>query len=210
MIFISQLNGKQKFFEVAENFAFEIQEARRLEKNFFLYRAENDFYDALNHINAASTLFQDSTIEMHSILKQKEFENLTTNLIQYESILNQIISQLEVNDTSRSMKDINKESQLHLYGHKILIYASDLVNQERLKVHAAAHTFLLSSIFLLVINFIAIIWVATELSRQILQPLSRAVGYAERIGTGDFTPITPKCKYRDEFSQLAIAINHMI
>jgi signal transduction histidine kinase len=34
--------------------------------------------------------------------------------------------------------------------------------------------------------------------------------YAERIGEGDFSPITPQRKYRDEFSQLALTFNKMI
>jgi two-component system NtrC family sensor kinase len=51
---------------------------------------------------------------------------------------------------------------------------------------------------------------ATELTRQILAPLGRAVNYTQRVAAGDFTPITPKRKFRDEFSDLAIALNHMM
>jgi len=36
------------------------------------------------------------------------------------------------------------------------------------------------------------------------------VEYTARIGAGDYSPITPTRKYRDEFSNLAIAINQML
>jgi signal transduction histidine kinase len=36
------------------------------------------------------------------------------------------------------------------------------------------------------------------------------MGYSRRIAQGDFTPITPRKKYHDEFSQLAMAMNHMM
>ena len=34
--------------------------------------------------------------------------------------------------------------------------------------------------------------------------------YAHRIASGDFTPVTPTRRYRDEFTELALAINTMI
>jgi two-component system NtrC family sensor kinase len=44
----------------------------------------------------------------------------------------------------------------------------------------------------------------------VLRPLWRFVAYAERIATGDYSPITPVRRYQDEFSDLAVAINKMI
>jgi signal transduction histidine kinase len=52
--------------------------------------------------------------------------------------------------------------------------------------------------------------VANFLARQIIRSLSRFMSYTERIGAGDFTPITPSRKYRDEFSTLALMVNRMV
>jgi two-component system NtrC family sensor kinase len=68
----------------------------------------------------------------------------------------------------------------------------------------------LVSIFLIVIDFIVMGWVAVELTRQILRPLGRAVRYTDRIASGDFSPIVARHRYRDEFSNLDIAFNRMI
>ena len=49
IVFIARMDSSQGFFEQAENFASEIQEARRYEKNLLLYGARSDLYDALSH-----------------------------------------------------------------------------------------------------------------------------------------------------------------
>ena len=45
---------------------------------------------------------------------------------------------------------------------------------------------------------------------RIVAPLGRFHRYTARIAAGDYSLISPARKYRDEFSQLAVAINRMI
>jgi signal transduction histidine kinase len=58
--------------------------------------------------------------------------------------------------------------------------------------------------------FLLMLLVVNFLLRQILGSLSRFMKYAQRIATGDFTPITPTRRYRDEFSELALMVNRMV
>ena len=209
MIFISRMNTMQGFFEVAGKIVFEIQDARRYEKNFFLFNTKSDLYDASSHIHGASRLISSNEKEMRSILSEKDFSTLTDNLNKYEELLHQI--ELGTSSTSNSVP-VNPEieDQVRFYGHQILNHSTDLIDRERAKVSSTSRMYMLSAAFLIIINLIVMAWVASELARQILQPLGRAVGYTQRIASGDFTPITPRRKYRDEFSNLAIAINRMI
>ncbi|MEJ2679341.1 MAG: HAMP domain-containing sensor histidine kinase [Gemmatimonadota bacterium] len=46
--------------------------------------------------------------------------------------------------------------------------------------------------------------------RAVLGPLNRFSQYVARIGAGDYTPIRPARKYRDEFSTLALGLNRML
>jgi len=48
------------------------------------------------------------------------------------------------------------------------------------------------------------------IARQMLAPLRRMMVTADRVAQGDFTPITPVRRYHDEFSRLAVAMNHMM
>jgi two-component system NtrC family sensor kinase len=210
IIFISRLNAKFEFFTYAENFASTVQEARRYEKNFFLYGSKSDLYDALGSIHSASSLLAGAPDEIRSIVKQTDFKLLTEDLRNYEHLLNQLTTKFSAPGPQKNSRDAELENLLRLHGHRILSLASDLVNRERQKVSTATRSYMLTAIFLMGINFLAMIWVVTELTRQILQPLGRAVKYTQRFAAGDFTPITPQRKYRDEFSDLAIAINHMM
>ncbi len=210
MFYISMMNSKQNFFDHATKFAFTVEQARRHEKNFFLYHARTDLFDALSNIKIAATILQDTANEMQSLLKRDSFKKLTTDLSQYESLLRELSASDDNPVDGANPKNSDIESQLRIYGHEVLTCAMDLMDQERTKVHEAAHTFMLAATFSLIINFIVMIWVAMELARQILQPLGRAVQYTERIAAGDFSLVNPKRAFRDEFSNLAVAINRMI
>jgi signal transduction histidine kinase len=88
--------------------------------------------------------------------------------------------------------------------------ASASIDRERIEIQkliATAKLGVLASLFLFAVS---IAYSITFLTRQILQPINRAVRYAQRIAEGDFTPIRPMRKYRDEFSNLSMAINRMI
>lgn len=210
IIFISRLDSKYTFFDEAENFSSEIQQARRCEKNFFLYGSKDDLYEALNYIESASNLLSGTSTEIRSVFKRQDFERLKADLHDYQQLLAQMVSNFDEQRGMQNYRNPELEDQLRMHGHSILSLSSTLVQQERIKVHTATRSFMLIAIFLVGINLIVMIWMAAELTRQIVQPLGRFVEYTQRIATGDFTPITPKRKYRDEFSKLAIAINHMI
>ncbi len=55
-----------------------------------------------------------------------------------------------------------------------------------------------------------IFWVVWVLGRTITRSLERFQGYTRRIAAGNFSPITPAKPYRDEFSELALAVNRML
>ena len=54
------------------------------------------------------------------------------------------------------------------------------------------------------------VFVLMFLTKQLLTTLNRFMVYTKRIGEGDFSPIMPARKYKDEFTKLAEAFNHMI
>lgn len=210
MIYISMMNSKQTFFDNATKFAFTVEQARRHEKNFFLYHAKTDLFDALSNIKIAVSILESMTNEMRSVLNRDTVKDLKNNLGKYESLLKQIITHPNQTSDTINAENPDIESQLRIYGHQILTCSMDLMDQERTKVHEAARTFMLIATFSLIINFIVLTWGTIELGRQILRPLSRSVEYTERIASGDFSLIIPRRKIRDEFSNLAIAINRMI
>ncbi|MFN2343426.1 MAG: histidine kinase dimerization/phospho-acceptor domain-containing protein, partial [Desulfonatronovibrio sp.] len=55
-----------------------------------------------------------------------------------------------------------------------------------------------------------IFYVTHFLSRRFMGPLNRLISHTRRIAQGDFTPIMPVYKYRDEFTIVELAINRML
>ena len=88
--------------------------------------------------------------------------------------------------------------------------AQELVANERMSVQSMLLMSQRIPIVFLVVLVLLIVYLAFFITRQMLAPLGRMLEATRRIGDGDLTPITPRRRYNDEFSKLAIAINHMM
>jgi two-component system NtrC family sensor kinase len=208
VVFISSLNGRQQFLEEAENFVSEIQNARRFEKNFFLYGT--DLYDGLNHIHAAQRHLKRYAAEMQTLMGKAKFESLQADLGQYEAALTKLVGLSRSGELNNGPVRQEIEGQLRRYGADILAEAQELIDRERLAVSTLMHTSMLVASGALVFVLVIMVYVASFLTRQIVRPLGRFMDYANRIAAGDYSPIYPQRKYRDEFSNLAMAMNHML
>ncbi len=101
------------------------------------------------------------------------------------------------------------EADLRVDGAAMVSEAEDLATGERRSVEAMLAISRRISGGSLAALLAVITLLAWFISRQMLAPLGRMVSATRRIADGDLTPITPRRKYNDEFSELASAINHM-
>jgi signal transduction histidine kinase len=102
------------------------------------------------------------------------------------------------------------ENEVRTHGHELISYAEKLVRQERQSLDQMILLSRKVHIYSFLFLFLFFSFNIYFLGRRVLRPLRRFVSYAERIATGDYSPVTPARRYRDEFSNLAIAINKMI
>ena len=207
---IYKIRDRMDFLEVVQELTVEIQQARRYEKNFFLYKTNLD--EALENIHLARSIFTDNASQFTAISGYKQQQTFLHHLEGYIGFLEELKS-VERNNPeklsdSQFMDKI--ESDLRQYGKNILTTAQSLMETER---GAVARTLdrkrdihivsLVILLFILVINTYLLV-------SRIFNNFNRFSGYAQRIAAGDFTPITPARSYRDEFTDLAVAINDMI
>ncbi|HKI48743.1 MAG TPA: hypothetical protein VKA69_05425, partial [Desulfobacteria bacterium] len=188
MIFISRLNTNHEIVNRAGNLVLNVERARRHEKNFFLYNAKTDIFDALASIHVASEILQNESRGMRSLVAPDAFARLQKELTDYISLLTDISKNPKIAGKAVDAKEVGIEARIRISGHRVLTYATELMNQARLKVHSRAQMFMTAAVFSLIINLIVMVWLASELARQILQPLGRAVEYTERLAAGDFRP----------------------
>jgi len=208
MVFISNIASRQRLLERAGNIEFEIQQARRFEKNWFLYGT--NLYDALINAQNAENLLENSRDEMLQIIGDPAYERMKLNLMRYRETLEKLGALGSATDTATSGQRLTLESELRRFGAEIVTEASNVVDQERVRIRTWLRTSMVIAIAALVVILIFVAFIAAFITRQIIRPFGRFESYTRRIAAGDFSLITPARKYRDEFTNLAIALNYML
>jgi signal transduction histidine kinase len=196
--FLADVHDKILFLEVADDYKVEIQQARRFEKNFLLYGTNLD--DAREHARSAQRLTAENTDMFRKVVGDQVLKTMNLHLEKYMRLL----------DALGSGDNPIYEGKLRDHGTKMLKLAQDFVVKERKLVHTMLSLTRKVPLIFLGVLFVLGVGLVAFLARQIIGNLSRFLGYTERIATGDFTPITPTRKYRDEFSKLALWINRMV
>jgi signal transduction histidine kinase len=190
------------FLEVAGDYEAEIQQARRFEKNYLLYGT--NLTDAREHVSNAQRLTVQNTDRFIGVVGEDSLLTMNQHLAAYHHLLDQL------DEAKTNEKRVNFETELRDHGAIMVFLAQDFVTKEREQVHSRLSLARRIPFVFLGALFLLMLLVGSFLLRQILGSLSRFMKYTERIGTGDFTPITPTRKYRDEFSELALMINRMV
>ena len=207
---IYRIQERMEFLEIVNEFSAEIQQARRYEKNFFLYRTNLD--DALENIRLAKSIFSENADQFASLIGTGQQQTFLQELEAYADLLEQLQA-FERNEVTRLADPTfmaKIENKLRQQGKNLVTKAQGLMRNERTAlsktlnrkkdIHIFSLVFLL---FFLVIN-------AYLLVSRIFSTLTRFTIYAQRIAAGDFTPVTPFRRFRDEFTELSLAINEMI
>jgi two-component system NtrC family sensor kinase len=206
--FMSGLATRLQFLEKASNELFEIQQARRFEKNFFLYGT--NLADALNNVHTAESELERSADEFRSVVGEKQYVRMQQSVAEYAGLLDELLASTRAGALPESAERRAVEARIRKTGAVILADAEEMVAKERLSMRSALHTSTLVAIVFLCVVVASLAFVAGFMTRAVLTPLARFVSYAARIGGGDYSPIRPARKYRDEFSDLAIAVNRML
>jgi signal transduction histidine kinase len=202
-----RINQKLKVMETVNSYAFEIQQARRFEKNFFLY--QTNLPDALENVQNAREIIKKELKEITEVIGQEKLKMMTDHLDRYESLLARLrVDPSEVKDRAANLATI--EGELRQHGAEMIFMAANLLEQERREVEAMTKLSSQVPLIFLAVLLIIMAYLTHFLAQQIVRPLNRFVVYTLRIAQGDFTPITPAKRYKDEFSRLAIAINWMM
>jgi two-component system NtrC family sensor kinase len=206
LVLISRVGELQDFLDKVSTYALEVEQARRFEKNFLLYGTGID--EALTQVQLAHQQLRGTRDKIVEQAGPQAFERMEDNLDRYGRSLESLGT--IARDPSRQNERAEIERDLRRHGAQLIADATDLIDRERFRLHIAIHTaWIMAGASLLFIMF-TMVAVAFMMTRQVGGPLMRFVGYTERIADGDFSPILPRRRYRDEFSRLAIAINRMV
>jgi len=205
-----QVEEKLRMLEVVNDYVAEIQQARRFEKNYFLYGT--NLSDALENIYRAKDIFDRNEPELRKVLGKNDPGFLVPNFKLYEELLKRLVDlhHSEKGDQVSPGTKNNIELELRKQGQQMISFAQDLMSREKTAVSEALRRSRNIHIYSLIFLLFFIALNAYLLGSRILGTIDRFAAYSRRIASGDFTPITPARSYRDEFTDLAICINDMI
>jgi two-component system NtrC family sensor kinase len=207
-LLVSRIENKLYFTEAANEYTFEIQQARRFEKNYFLYRTNLE--DALEHVRNATSILNSERENIESVVGTANLDAMARHVRRYEQLLVLLRGLEDVPGDGARQAYEGIEAELREHGSEMVAVAEDLVARERRAVNSMLFISQRVPIASLALLGLLLAFLAIFISRQMLAPLSRMVQGAHRMAGGDFTPIRPRRKYHDEFSELALAMNHMM
>jgi two-component system NtrC family sensor kinase len=205
---VSDFKMKLQFLEKVGDYVFEVQQARRYEKDYFLYGT--NLADALANIHTAHAHLKGSAGEMKAAFGEAKYRSVTDSLIRYEGLLESLITIHGSGKPEETPQLRETEAELRRHGAQMLADAQQMIDQQRLTIYSNLQKSILAAVGFLVFMIFVMAYEAAFITRAVLKPLGRFMSYAARIGDGDYSLITPTRKYRDEFSNLALAFNHML
>lgn len=208
MFMMYRIDNSIQYIFLADKISNEIQHARRIEKNFLLYNS--DLPEIREHLNNTNNLLKKASREFKFVAGKKEVYNLRDDLQKYRHLSELLISKSNDSIFTNSNKFVSSVQSFRSYGSKMLELSLNITKKERQLVSATVSTAHKVQIGLLIIFLITLIYIIFNLTRHIISRLNRLMDVTQSIASGNFTPITPKRKYKDEFSFLAIAFNHMM
>ncbi len=205
---ISEIKEKLNFTVAVDRYTFEIQQARRFEKNYFLYRT--NLSEALEHVGYAQQILDSEPDHIRSVIGEDGLQGMIGHLVLYRSLLERLQDLDSIPDPQAHPDFSEIEAGLRENGAEMVEEAEDLVMRERRAVDSMLRISQRIPLGFIVVLVLLLLYLVVFFTRQILAPLARMRRTAERVAGGDFSPITPVRRFHDEFSQLSVAMNHMM
>jgi two-component system NtrC family sensor kinase len=204
------VENRMRWLEIVNEYVVEIDQTRRFEKNYFLYGT--NLNDAMENAFQANDLLGRNSEEISKLLGEEGQAVILQDIKEYEGLLQRLekLEQKGTRDAEYQRVKHEIEPQLRKYGHQLLSYGQDLMRREKKSLTDAIARSRYITIYALIILLIFLGSYAFFLASRLLRSIKRFSTYAQRIASGDYTPIMPARSYRDEFTELALALNRMI
>ncbi len=212
MITLSDLRSRIRFLEDAGQFEVELLGARKAEKNYLFFRGSDPeqgrkhLQEALEHLQRARSIADQCSTREEAAPDGFDCRTALEHLDEYEALL----EELATSPGSKAGPGAEKIREIRQAGRRIASEAALFLSRGRQAVDRTLDRALLLAVVFLVGSFLLMGVLAVALTLRVVRPINRFVAYTRRIAAGDFSPITPARRYRDEFSELAAAINVML
>jgi signal transduction histidine kinase len=209
IVLVTNIEKKILFTESAAKYIFEVQQARRFEKNYFLYGT--NLNDSLEQVRLSRNILEKNSDMMLAVVGKRSFDAMRHHINRYEKLLLKLQDRgkKKLKEPDANLSEI--EDDLRKHGEEMVAAAENLLARERQAVNSMIYLYKRGPMLFLLFLLILMIFCANFLARQMIRPLKELMDATHRIANGDITtPILPVRRYRDEFTELSIAMNSMM
>ncbi|MBS3757837.1 MAG: HAMP domain-containing protein [Desulfobacterales bacterium] len=191
-----------------------ILEARRYEKNYFLYFNEKDLKEAITYTTTAASKISEIIKAYRDYASSQNLLSYQDELKRYKNSLLELQRHYRENHLSGDIEGLmagskQKQSNIRALGQEITSDLEQMVRKERLSVNRIVKESRIYSFLGVSTVFALSVFVAFFLIFKVNRPL-RQIGRAVRkIAAGDYEKIPP-LNTNDEFDEFVQSLNTMI
>lgn len=202
-----QARGKLHFLDVSQDLSLDIQQARHLERQDFPDRTNLE--QAAQSAQRASDLLIEQGVNILEVSGRAQLISLEYKLGHYAQVLDDALAQLS-QPSPDPQRIAALDAELDARSGEIMtllrsMKATEAASANRVLMISQMLPFLFAGVMLLII-----FWITKLLAGTITDSLNRLEDSTRRIASGDFSLMNPARRYRDELSDLSLAVNRML
>lgn len=200
------IEKKIMFGEAISEFFDTTLEIRRFEKNYFLYKKDNDYLENVLYVTKAQELLERNMEGFKKIATPLQIASLKDNLRIYKALMEQYG---RVMGRSTGMEKTLLEEKIRKTGKDIITVAEDISKTERRNLQVMLYNSQSLLIFSIISLCLLGIAIGQALSKMVVRPLKLLENSLEVIAEGRFESIQIKSRDR-EIVSLTNAFNKML
>jgi two-component system NtrC family sensor kinase len=202
-----QARGKMHFLDFSQDLSLDIQQARHFSRLGFPDRA--NLREARDAAKSASDLLVAQGVNILDISSREQLAVLNYRLGHYVQLLDDALALVD-QPTRASARARTLDAELDARSSEIMTQLRTMKAVEAASVNGVLSVsqklpFVFAGIMLLII-----FWITNLLANTITASLGRLQESTRRIAAGDYSLMTPTRRYRDELSDLSVAVNRML
>jgi two-component system NtrC family sensor kinase len=203
-----RMESKIRFLEIVNDYVMQVEQARRFEKNYFLYGT--NLSDAQDNVLMAKKILTRNDGELAAILGPDWRLEMLPNLERYQGGLERLNQAGKKSERVAPNLNSDLEDEVRTQGQQMVSAALALLSKEKAALARVMQNSRQMLFYAVALLLLLMVFNTYLLGRRMLNSIKRFETYARRIASGDYTPVTPIRRYRDEFTALALALNSMI
>ena len=200
-----RLSRSMQFFEVAEELNNNLQEMRRYEKNYFLYRQDFNFEENLTYTNQLALSLQREKSSLIAGIGRNNYGHFVDDVKNYARLMKRLHQ-----SSCKADGCVQLQEQIRGVGQNLMILADQLVSAERRAINHLLEQMIPLPLISLVFLVILLGFVIFYIGERVIRPLARITRESEAVAKGTFQRITPYGNDKNEIHHLVSAINRMM